>query len=82
MPKVEYDIVDYFKFFFAICIVGIHANIFADSLVYPLVFRIAVPYFFVSSGFFFGKKLWNEKLTYNFKSKVGGEWLIDWQSRY
>lgn len=56
---VQYNIVDYCKFLFALCIVGIHANILSDTIVYPLLFRIAVPYFFVASGFFVGNKYYN-----------------------
>lgn len=54
----NHDIVDYLKFLFAICVVGIHSNILEGSILYPCLFRIAVPYFFVASGFFLGKKIW------------------------
>ncbi len=60
--------VDLFKFIFALCIMAIHSGIgqsevyikgtFASYL-YPLLFRLAVPYFFVASGYFFGRKIYN-----------------------
>lgn len=56
---VQYNIVDYCKFLFALCIVGIHTNTLSDTIVYPLLFRIAVPYFFIASGFFIGNKLYD-----------------------
>ncbi len=54
-----YSVVDYTKFVFAICIVGIHSGVLEGSLIYPLLFRLAVPYFFIASGFFLGGKLFN-----------------------
>ena len=64
-PAKTYSGVDVFKFFFAICIVALHTSAF-DFLpettyyfVVRLVFRCAVPYFFVASGFFLGKKLFS-----------------------
>ena len=55
--------VDVFKFFFAVCIVALHTDAL-DFLPYNtfymitnIVFRAAVPYFFVASGFFLGRKL-------------------------
>lgn len=52
-----YSIIDYTKFIFAICIVCIHANVLENQVIYPLLFRLAVPYFFIASGFFLGGKL-------------------------
>ena len=55
--------VDFFKFFFAVCIVALHAKALhflpetTDYMITRLVFRLAVPYFFIASGFFLGKKL-------------------------
>lgn len=55
--------VDLFKFFFAVCIVALHTSaidFLPESINYfiiRLVFRTAVPYFFVASGFFLGQKL-------------------------
>lgn len=53
----NYDVVDYFKFFFALCIVAIHTPLWGGA-VYPLLLRLAVPYFFVASGFFVGLKVY------------------------
>lgn len=63
ISKKSYAAVDVFKFFFAICIVALHTkalDLFPHTLNYMItkvVFRVAVPYFFVASGFFLGKKL-------------------------
>lgn len=54
---------DVFKLFFAVCVVAIHTYL-TDALPEPAafwiqqsVFRLAVPFFFVASGFLLGKKL-------------------------
>lgn len=67
-PKNEnYNLIDIFKFFCAIFVVGIHAGIVNDSnssiqwYVLHILFRIAVPFFFISSGFLFGRKFKNNK---------------------
>ncbi len=50
------------KLFFAFCIIGIHTHILdqfsevTNWYLMHLVFRMAVPFFFVASGYFFGKK--------------------------
>lgn len=55
--------IDLFKLFFAVCIVLIHTEllkVFPDKInwyVTHMVFRVAVPYFFVASGYFFGLKI-------------------------
>lgn len=57
--------VDFFKFFFAVCIVALHTSAIdflpetINYFITKLVFRVAVPYFFVASGFFLGQKLSN-----------------------
>lgn len=59
----SYFLVDILKLFFAICVVGIHTNLFNDinsNLHYytlNFLFRLAVPFFFFTSGFFFCKKI-------------------------
>jgi len=64
----NYSIVDYVKFIFAICVVGIHASIWDGGYIYPLLFRLAVPYFFIASGFFIGKKLFaKDSKDFDFK---------------
>ncbi len=65
ITKKSYTGVDVFKFFFALCIVALHTEALAflpytaNYMITRIVFRVAVPYFFVSSGFFLGKKLLN-----------------------
>lgn len=57
------NIVDIMKLFFAICIVGIHTGLLNELpdrvawYIMHLVFRLGVPFFFVTSGYFFGKKV-------------------------
>ena len=61
--KKNYIYVDYLKLFFCFCVVGIHAEIFFnfdntfDYLIYHALFRQAVPFFFIATGFFLGLKL-------------------------
>lgn len=57
--KKQYSTIDITRFFFAICIVALHSYAF-ENLPKPIffcihkgIFRLAVPYFFVASGFFF-----------------------------
>ncbi len=58
-----YECVDIMKFFFAVCIVALHAYAFdwfprsVYFMIHKGVFRLAVPYFFVASGYFFTLKL-------------------------
>ena len=55
--------IDIFKFIAAICVVAIHTNAFKDvneciyNFLSHCVFTFAVPFFFISSGFFLGKKV-------------------------
>lgn len=62
-PKEEkYQLIDILKFICAIFVVGIHSEIVKDPnndfqwYVLHIIFRIAVPFFFLCSGFLFGKK--------------------------
>lgn len=66
----NYDLVDVLKFVFAFFVVGIHTHPFETfgeylNLFSNEAFRLAVPFFFLCSGFFFFKKLsWgNGKLS-------------------
>lgn len=61
--RPAFKCVDLFKFFFALCVVAIHTRLFSESELHkwinPLLFRLAVPYFFVASGFFLGLKVYS-----------------------
>lgn len=67
--KQQYTAIDIFKFIFAICVVGIHAGIMQDAnssiqwIIFHMIFRLAVPFFFVCSGFFLGLKLYSKDVT-------------------
>lgn len=62
MDTKQSNAIDIMKLFFAICIVGIHTNVLdhfssrCNWYVTHLLFRLAVPFFFITSGFFFGRK--------------------------
>lgn len=55
--------IDFFKLFFSLCILTIHTNLFrilpsfAEWIVTSVVLRMAVPYFFICSGYFYWKKV-------------------------
>lgn len=59
--------IDLLKFIFSIFIIGIHAQIFKNTLpvaYYTItmgLFRIAVPFFFVVSGYYFYKRIQDDK---------------------
>lgn len=61
--KEQVNIIDFIRLFMALCVVAIHLDIMSqfpplvDWYVTHLVFRLAVPFFFVVSGYFLGKKL-------------------------
>lgn len=59
--KKEYKMIDFLKLFFAISMIFRHSNYFVDSKAYwgisTFVFSPSVPFFFVASGFFLGKKI-------------------------
>jgi len=63
----KYELIDILKFVCAIFVIGIHTNIMnnpSDTFewyVLHIVFRIAVPIFFVCSGFLFGKKYFADR---------------------
>lgn len=66
MDKTRYDFIDILKIFFAICVVAVHTRLFSNSdnnlhwYLNNTLFYLSVPYFFVTLGFFLGKKI-NEK---------------------
>jgi len=74
--KKDYYLIDYAKLFFAFCIVAIHTNLLANFnqnvsfWVTQLVFRVGVPFFFISSGFFLGQKLNNVDYDYQESKKI------------
>lgn len=56
--------IDIFKFIFSICIIAIHTDCFImfekfNWYITHMVFRLAVPFFFVCSGYFYTKKVLN-----------------------
>lgn len=60
--KRNYNFIDILKFFFMLCVIALHCHIelvFGRAGWYVLhcIFRLAVPFFFVASGFFFMSKL-------------------------
>lgn len=59
--------VDLTKFFLAICIFLMHAGFYelipGGALIKVLTARLGVPYFFVASGFFFGRAVYSGKLS-------------------
>ena len=61
----KFPAVDLLKFIFAILIMCLHGDIFKGSLsgVYfeRIIVRLAVPFFFVCSGYFYGKKIYAKK---------------------
>lgn len=71
--KKVYSNIDLLKFIFSFFIVMIHTSLFADVnatvhyIFENIITRIAVPFFFVSSGFFFAKSF-----EYNKQKKVAG----------
>lgn len=62
LEKNKYEMIDILKFIFAIFVVGIHTHIMSNPentyqwYILHIFFRMAVPFFFISSGFLFGKK--------------------------
>lgn len=62
LDKTNFECVDLMKFIFCLCVIGIHTGIAecipeASYFIDKLIFRLAVPYFFVASGFFLGRKM-------------------------
>ena len=68
--KKNYNFIDILKFLFMLCVIAIHCHIeliFGRAGWYILhcIFRLAVPFFFIASGFFFAAKLENIGGGYN-----------------
>lgn len=71
----NYYYIDILKLFFSICIVALHTYLFLDTnptaywYLSHCIWRLAVPFFFVTSGYFFCKKIKNsntpKKVLYN-----------------
>jgi len=61
--KQNYYVVDIFKFIFCIFVIAIHTNLlehFPDNAQFYIeksLFRLAVPFFFITSGFLLGNKI-------------------------
>lgn len=61
--KKQYPVIDIAKFIFCLCIVAIHTELTlcipdpAGYMINKAICRVAVPFFFLASGFFFQKNL-------------------------
>lgn len=59
----QYYLIDVFKFLFCLCVVAIHTSLLRNCSddtsfwVTQLLFRLAVPFFFIASGFMLGSKI-------------------------
>lgn len=62
--RKQCTLIDFLKLFFAICVVGLHTGIMQNEesnfqwYIMHGIFRLAVPFFFVCSGFFLGLKMY------------------------
>lgn len=71
MTKKQYSTIDITRFFFAICIVALHSYAFVNIpkpiffCIHKGVFRLAVPYFFVVSGFLFMRGCFSDGKDFN-----------------
>ena len=74
--RKDFKMLDILKFFFAICVVLRHTDLIEDypinEWVAPLIFRISVPFFFVTSGFLLGLKVYNDDSEISKLYKKGG----------
>lgn len=54
--------VDFAKLFFCVCILFLHSGAYHDvaygDYLEKTLLRLAVPFFFVASGYFFGTRMW------------------------
>lgn len=63
MNKIKYGYVDILKFIFSICIIIMHTGLLYSTsptinwYLTHLLLRLAVPFFFITSGFFYGRKI-------------------------
>ncbi|MEG1497604.1 MAG: acyltransferase family protein, partial [Clostridiales bacterium] len=70
--KRQYYLIDIFKFAFACLIIFLHIN-FGENTIIDIIrcfSHLGVPFFFVVSGFFMGKKLDNNKLINKFIKRL------------
>ena len=67
MKKEYYGNINILKFIFSICVVAIHTELlsaFGNNINWygtNMILRLAVPFFFISSGIFYGNKIQKEK---------------------
>lgn len=75
MEKKKYNCIDLFKFLFALLVIAIHIDPFNKKILnfwtQDFVGRVAVPYFFIVSGFL----LYSKKNETNFYSKIIPKYL-------
>lgn len=68
--KVNYNMIDIMKFVMAVCIIIIHRPIFANEIANAVsrlsICWISVPFYFISTGFFFGKSMVRDSSPKNF----------------
>ena len=59
MEKKEYYGIDLFKFIMSFCVIAIHTSLLNEQshVFYSLIIRMAVPFFFLSTGFLLSNKL-------------------------
>ena len=87
MPKKNYIQMDYAKFFAAILVVAIHipplqdVNETASLVLQQVICRLAVPFFFLCSGFFLGKKLERKADTMRYAKRIATMYLL-WSALY
>ena len=78
MVKKEYGGIGYFRIIAAILVIAIHTspllsvNEVADFILTRIVARIAVPFFFMTTGFFIYSKMEKKQFSYEqFYMKIG-----------
>ena len=84
VPAETFPVIDILKFLFAILIMCLHGQIFKGSqfglYFEKIIVRLAVPFFFASSGFFYGKKVYAggalRPITQNYVSRLAVKLLI------
>lgn len=65
--KDSYELLDLFKFIFCIMIIAIHTELLnsfnstANWYITHIIFRLSVPFFFITSGFLYGNKILKNK---------------------
>lgn len=84
MAAETFPVIDALKFIFAILIMCLHGELFKGSqfglFFEKIIVRLAVPFFFVSSGFFYGKKVYAKRdlgsITKNYLGRLAEKLLI------